>query len=177
MERPRPQKKRDFKAGDKGEKGDKGDRKQKERNWSRGAMNRSKGTVDFMQRDPSKKKPAFGKKKEGFKGSSPKIIGKKRPDKEEGASKAKLRREKYKVSELIKKLRINYNKLLMKKKDMGETVEQKAGIVKDTMALIGDKYNELIYKHDGCRIIQALIKHGSAEQKTHVLEQIKGNMV
>jgi len=73
------------------------------------------------------------------------------------------RREKQKVSDLIKKLRINYNKLLMKKKELKQTDENKYQIVKESIDIIGDKFKDLIYKHDGCRIMQALIKHGSRD--------------
>jgi len=54
---------------------------------------------------------------------------------------------------LIKKLRINYNKLLMKKKELKQTDDNRYLIVKDTIELIGDKFVDLIYKHDGCRIV------------------------
>ena len=77
------------------------------------------------------------------------------------------------MNDIIKKLRINYNKLLMKKKDLKQTSETKANIVKECIEIVGTKFSELIYKHDGCRIVQALIKHGSMEQKTKVLEEIK----
>ena len=56
---------------------------------------------------------------------------------------------------------INYNKLIMKKKDFAGTNENKQTLVSESMTAIGDKYSELIFKHDGCRILQALIKHGS----------------
>jgi pumilio family protein 6 len=45
------------------------------------------------------------------------------------------------------------------------------------MEMIGDKFQDLIYKHDGCRIVQAIIKHGSNSQKTEVLNQIKSSFV
>ena len=44
------------------------------------------------------------------------------------------------------------------------------------MTLIADKYNELIFKHDGCRILQALIKHGSMAQKEKIIDEIKDNI-
>ena len=64
-----------------------------------------------------------------------------------------MRRQKAKVSDLIKKLRINYNKLLMKKKDLTDSAETKKILVKECIEMIKDKFTELIYKHDGCRII------------------------
>lgn len=49
----------------------------------------------------------------------------------------------------------------MKKKDLAITSENKQQLVKECMEMIGDKFQDLIYKHDGCRIVQAIIKHGS----------------
>lgn len=56
---------------------------------------------------------------------------------------------------MIKKLRINYNKLLMKKKELTITNETKEAIVKECIEMIGaqEKFKELIFKHDGCRIV------------------------
>jgi len=83
-----------------------------------------------------------------------KFVGKKdAAGKPTDKSGSQIRREKAKVSDLIKKLRINYNKLLMKKKDLKITGEQKATICAESIELIGDSFTTLIYKHDGCRII------------------------
>ena len=41
------------------------------------------------------------------------------------------------------------------------------------MELIGNNWEELIYKHDGCRIVQQMIKHGSMMQKTKIIDLIK----
>lgn len=69
------------------------------------------------------------------------------------------RRQKQKVSDLIKTLRINYNKLMMKKKEIAN--EEKHKLVDESILQIADKYTELIYKHDGCRLLQALLKYGN----------------
>lgn len=66
-------------------------------------------------------------------------------------SKSQVRRQKTKHSELRKKLMVNYGKLIMKKADIG--MENKVDIIKECMELIDHKYEELIYKHDGCRIV------------------------
>ena len=52
---------------------------------------------------------------------------------------------------MIKKLRINYNRLLIKKKELGN--EEKHTLVAECIEMIGDKYNELCFKHDGCRVL------------------------
>lgn len=41
----------------------------------------------------------------------------------------------------------------MKKKDLKQTNENKQVIVAECITLIGDKFTDLIYKHDGCRIV------------------------
>jgi hypothetical protein len=55
------------------------------------------------------------------------------------------------VSDLIKALRINGNKLMMKKKEV--TNAEKHELVQESIKLIGEKYHELCYKHDGCRVL------------------------
>jgi hypothetical protein len=55
------------------------------------------------------------------------------------------------VSDLIKVLRINYNKLMMKKKEIPN--EEKHALVDESIKHIGEKYVDLLYKHDGCRLL------------------------
>ena len=102
---------------------------------------------------------------------------KKREETDAEKTHSQKRREKQKVSDLIKKLRINYNKLQMKKKELKITDENKYQIVAECMEIIKDKFESLIFKHDGCRILQALIKHGSKEHKNTIIENIKGHIV
>jgi hypothetical protein len=65
------------------------------------------------------------------------------------------------VSDLIKKLRFNYNRLIIKKGEGKLVKAQKVLIIDETIELINDKYKELCVKHDGCRVIQACLKYGS----------------
>lgn len=174
-------KKREIKARDKSLAHDQSAKK-------KSATAKVPGTVNFTF-DPSRKKHSGDKKNAGgkktgdkrpFKPSNNSSSDKKkgyanRDGKPGGGSKdgakgdsrdkthSQHRREKQKVSDLIKKLRINYNKLLMKKKELKQTDENKYQIVKESIDIIGDKFKDLIYKHDGCRIMQALIKHGSRD--------------
>lgn len=46
----------------------------------------------------------------------------------------------------------HYGKLIMKKADIG--LDSKVDIVKQCIDLINHKYEDLIFKHDGCRIVQ-----------------------
>jgi hypothetical protein len=57
------------------------------------------------------------------------------------------------VSDLIKKLRINYNKLIIKKGEFKVSRTEKSLLVEETIALIGNNFKELCFKHDGCRVI------------------------
>ena len=39
--------------------------------------------------------------------------------------------------------------------------------------MVADKYAELCYKHDGCRILQAMVKYGNRPQRILVVDKIK----
>ena len=75
------------------------------------------------------------------------------------------------MSDLIKKLRISYNRLLMKKKEMSG--EEKHATVQECIDAIGEKYAELCYKHDGCRVLQALVKFGNRPQRILIVDKLK----
>lgn len=88
---------------------------------------------------------------------------------------AKNRRQKQNISDLTKKLRINYNKLLMKKKEMAN--EEKHAVVEDCIKLIGDKYADLCFKHDGSRILQQLLKFGNKPHRITICDALKNTFV
>ena len=123
------------------------------------------------------KRPRKVGEKTSFK-SRPSSEGKKFVKKQNGEriSAAKDRREKYAVSEVVKKLRLILTKLMLKKKDLtvepGAAVQPKTELVAEGLALIKD-YQGLIYKHDGCRVLQQMIKHGSMEQKGTIIDALK----
>ena len=152
------------------------------------------GTVDFMgQGDKSKKATKPGAKRvTKFTAQKDKPVKRQKRDGESagkggkgegeqaagGKSHSQIRRQKKKVSDLIKTLRLNYNKLLMKKKELKENKQQLVQECRDLIATseeskTEDKYEQLVFKHDGCRILQAMIKHGSMQQKTTVITYIK----
>lgn len=81
------------------------------------------------------------------------------------------RRQKQKVSDLIKNLRILYNKLMMKKKEVNN--DEKHTLVDEAIAQIQNKFADLILKHDGCRLLQALLKYGNRPQRILVADKIK----
>lgn len=145
------------------------------------------GTVNFEFKPKEKKRFGQDKKGSASKGKDGKQLGKrtfskskpgaKRPQQGD-KSNSKVRREKSETNQLKKKLIVNYNKLILKKKELVEQhQEDKVSIVKESIDMIGDKFKELLFKHDGCRVLQALIKHGSTAQKTFVINQIKSEFV
>jgi hypothetical protein len=64
---------------------------------------------------------------------------------------------------------------MMKKKELGNA--EKHVLVAECIKLIGEKYTELCYKHDGCRVLQALLKYGNRPQRELVVDKIKANFV
>jgi len=159
---------------------------------SRGAE-ATEGVVSFEKKRETKyerkgAKPSGGKTwndKKDFKSEGKSDMGKrsfkdadgKYPKKDKDAPKQSgapilNRRQKQKVSDLIKQLRINHAKLNMKKKEVNNA--EKHELVAECIKLIGNKYTELCYKHDGCRMLQALVKYGNRPQRIEVVNQIKG---
>ena len=48
---------------------------------------------------------------------------------------------------------MNYNKLIMKKHEEKLGKADKKALIDESIELIGDKFKELCFKHDGCRIL------------------------
>ena len=61
----------------------------------------------------------------------------------------------------------------MKKHEEKLGKADKKALIDESIELIGDKFKELCFKHDGCRILQALLKYGHKEQRHLVIEKIK----
>ena len=59
----------------------------------------------------------------------------------------------------------------MKKKEMSGP--DKHAIVQECIDAIGEKYTELCYKHDGCRVLQALVKFGNRPQRILLVDKLK----
>jgi pumilio family protein 6 len=57
------------------------------------------------------------------------------------------------------------------------TNEEKHTIVDECLELIGTKYQELVFKHDGCRVLQSLLKYGNRIQRKKVVESIKPHYI
>ena len=59
----------------------------------------------------------------------------------------------------------------MKKKEMSN--QDKHALVQECIDAIGEKYTELCFKHDGCRILQSLVKFGNRPQRILVVDKLK----
>ena len=62
---------------------------------------------------------------------------------------------------------------MIKKGEGKVSGKEKHDIVDECLLLIGSKYSELCFKHDGCRVLQSLLKYGNREQRSTVIENIK----
>jgi len=63
----------------------------------------------------------------------------------------------------------------MKKKEMAN--EEKHKVVEDCIKLIGDKWADLCFKHDGSRILQQLLKFGHREHRITICDALKSSYV
>lgn len=63
----------------------------------------------------------------------------------------------------------------MRKKDMQN--EEKHAIVEECIQLVGEKYADLCYKHDGSRILQQLLKFGHREHRITICDALKNLFV
>jgi len=59
----------------------------------------------------------------------------------------------------------------MKKKEIPNAEKHK--LVDECIEAIGEKYQELCFKHDGCRVLQSLVKYGNRPQRELVCEKLK----
>ena len=75
-----------------------------------------------------------------------------------------VKSNKVQIDPTTKEMRSLYNKL------MQNTKSDKTLLVKKIISLIGDKYENYCYKHDGCRVLQGCLKYGSKEQKNKLIE-------
>lgn len=66
---------------------------------------------------------------------------------------------------------------MIKKKDLSITNKEKHDLVTECIEMVGEKFGDLVYKHDGCRILQAMLKYGQREQRKLIAENLKGQFV
>ena len=65
-----------------------------------------------------------------------------------------------------KEMRSLYNKLMQNKKT------DKSPLVKKVLSLVGEKFENYCYKHDGCRVLQGCLKYGTKEQWKNILDNL-----
>ncbi|KAF9430287.1 hypothetical protein BGZ94_007556 [Podila epigama] len=96
------------------------------------------------------------------------------PTKEQNAQKKALRDERRSHkpnAELIYPAKKLWEKLRLKELPKAE----RQAVMKDMMALITGKVQELIFKHDMSRIIQSCLKHGNEEQRNVIAGELVGH--
>ena len=77
-----------------------------------------------------------------------------------------VKNKKNPIDSTTKEMRSLYNKLMQINKT------DKSPLVKKVINLMGDKYENYCYKHDGCRILQGCLKYGSKEQKKNIIDSL-----
>ena len=77
-----------------------------------------------------------------------------------------VKNKKTPIDSTTKEMRSLYNKLMQINKT------DKSPLVKKVINLMGDKYENYCYKHDGCRILQGCLKYGSKEQKKNIIDSL-----
>lgn len=63
----------------------------------------------------------------------------------------------------------------MRKKEMAN--EDKHALVEECIKLIGEKYTDLCFKHDGSRILQQLLKFGHKLHRVTIIDALKDQYV
>lgn len=76
----------------------------------------------------------------------------------------------HQVDEGTKTLRRLYNRLMQKPKDNKKI--SKPEIVKSIMKHVNNNYDEICFKHDGCRILQGSIKYGDKKQREEIIGKL-----
>ena len=76
------------------------------------------------------------------------------------------------IKEKIGELKRYYNQLRVKQGELKPNKEQKIELVDNCLQIIGKEFRKFSFKHDGCRIIQCMLKHGSKEQKKDIIEAL-----
>ena len=56
------------------------------------------------------------------------------------------------------------------------TREEKIELVQQCLDKIEGRISDLCFKHDGCRLLQTLVKNGNKAQRIQLIDQIKGNL-
>ncbi len=73
------------------------------------------------------------------------------------------------LKEKLDDLKRFYNQLRVKKGDLKPNREQKTELIDNCLKIIGKDQRKYAFKHDGCRIMQSMLKHGTVEQKKTII--------
>jgi len=83
-----------------------------------------------------------------------------------------LNEEDSKITEKLAELKRYYNQLRVKKGELKPNREQKNEIIENCLNVIANDYKDIIFKHDGCRVLQCMIKHSNVEHKKKIIESL-----
>ena len=74
--------------------------------------------------------------------------------------------KKHQIDSTTKEIRSLYNRLMQNNKS------DKSSLVKKVLSIIGGKFENYCYKHDGCRVLQGCLKYGTKEQKKNLIDEL-----
>ena len=77
-----------------------------------------------------------------------------------------VKNKKPQIDTATKEMRSLYNKLMQNNKS------DKSSLIKKVLSLIGGKFENYCYKHDGCRVLQGCLKYGTKEQKKNIIDSL-----
>ena len=77
-----------------------------------------------------------------------------------------VKNKKPQVDSTTKEIRLLYNKIMQNNK------ADKSLLIKKVLNLIGEKYENYCYKHDGCRVLQGCLKYGTKEQRKKLIDNL-----
>ena len=77
-----------------------------------------------------------------------------------------------KIAEKLKNLKNYYNQLRVKKGDLKPDKSQRKELIQNCFDIIQNDYKDIIYKHDGCRIVQSMLKNADVEDRTAIINSL-----
>lgn len=69
----------------------------------------------------------------------------------------------------MKNLKNYYNQLRVKKGDLKPNKEQRKELMDHLFEIIDNDYKKIIFKHDGCRVLQSMLKNGNVEHRERII--------
>ena len=80
--------------------------------------------------------------------------------------------DKEELTEQIKELKRFYNQLRVKTGELKPNIEQRTELVNNCLQIIGNDFKKYAFKHDSWRVLQCMLKRGSADQKKLIIDKL-----